>query len=569
MVTRRKRLGATSAARAASAPAVNGTAELNRHAVLLEFRHGLGDLVQLSIVLRHLRAVSADRAIDVVCDSARAFGASGFERQRFGFADPRYHRDSYEQVISIGFEDCMDDVAGFPSTKAYRCVRDVFHLAPVPELFTYAVEIGVPARRRAAEYLGQICGGRDACAGRFPVVLIHYHGFSSRMQKDLATAHVAELVRAARSRNRTVAIFDLDRQCPLVDQHTVFSPLKGHPVWQLPGDADPETMAALIDQAELFIGIDSGPLHLAGATRTPTLGVWTHHHPIRFFDFAANVLHLVPPNHSRMTLGPASLETFRTHYRHSVYGNVCNAMVEEAEKIMVDPVEPIRAESLPIPGLVAKGYTEAYYVEHLNGGLDYLGHGDWQRRYGRWLRDTLCWEGKRVLDVGCACGSILRGLGEAGLIVQGVDVSEYLVDLGRQKWPDMAELMHIADAVNLHMFADGEWEGLHSAQVAEHWRPELVPFILRELGRVTKPGSLFFASFDTSELYERNGRKPETEDPTHVCIKPLAWWHEQLDLAGWEVVTGDFVAKLKDHPEGFLSQYDWDIFVARRRAARE
>ena len=125
-------------------------------------------------------------------------------------------------------------------------------------------------------------------------------------------------------------------------------------------------------------------------------------------------------------------------------------------------------------------------------------------------------------------------------------------------------LMFVCDAVNLHLFADGSWDGLHSAQVAEHWKPELVPFILRELARITVPGGLFFCAFDTEELFARQGRSLEHEDPTHFCIKPMTWWHERLAETGWEVCTAEWEPILRRHPEDFLCRYDWDWFIARR-----
>jgi SAM-dependent methyltransferase len=128
----------------------------------------------------------------------------------------------------------------------------------------------------------------------------------------------------------------------------------------------------------------------------------------------------------------------------------------------------------------------------------------------------------------------------------------------------MAPLLHICDAVNLHLFEDGEWDGIHSAQVAEHWKPKLVPHILEELHRVTSPGGIFFCALDTEELFARQGRTMETEDPTHVCIKPLSWWHEQLALTDWQVCTEEFRPALNGHPESFLKRYDWDWFCARR-----
>ncbi len=51
---------------------------------------------------------------------------------------------------------------------------------------------------------------------------------------------------------------------------------------------------AIITQCQAFIGIDSGPGKCAGATDTPSLVVWTGHHPAPFYDPCPNVTHLVP-----------------------------------------------------------------------------------------------------------------------------------------------------------------------------------------------------------------------------------------------------------------------------------
>ncbi|MEI8380908.1 MAG: class I SAM-dependent methyltransferase [Planctomycetota bacterium] len=139
-----------------------------------------------------------------------------------------------------------------------------------------------------------------------------------------------------------------------------------------------------------------------------------------------------------------------------------------------------------------------------------------------------------------------------------------MIQKGREKWPDMAASLSVCDAVNLHLFTDAKWHGLHSAQAAEHWKPELVPFILRELARVTRPGGLFFCALDTVELFARQNRSMATEDPTHICIQTLQWWHERLSEAGWQVCTADYDEKLRKHPLTFLSRYDWDWFVARK-----
>lgn len=533
--------------------------------ILLEFRHGLGDLVQLSIVLRHIIDANPTAAIDVVCDDAKVLSHTGLERQRFGFHSPRYAQGGWDQVISLDFGDYAGDVPDFPNTKPLRVLLDALFLTPRIDLFRYCLLVRAEARQRAATYLRGICGVDPGPAGRFPVVMIHYQGCSSRMHKDLPHEVVQSLCSAARMRGRSVVILDLERLSPVVDQSTIFSPLNGHPLWQDLGIADPETMGALIDQAELFIGIDSGPLHIAGALDTPSIGVWTHHHPIRFFDIAPNVLHLVPSGHRRFAGGSRSVEAFERLYAHKVYGNVQGAILEEMDRMLEGTHDTPKPSSHALPGLNATSYGEQYYTEHVLAGLDYLGHGDWQREYAAWLADVFNWRGRRVLDVGCACGSVMRGLGHVGVVVQGVDVSEFMIDRGRRKWPDQARLMHVGDAVNLHMFADAEWDGLHSAQVAEHWHPELVPFILAELARVTKPGGLFFCTLDTVELFARNNRDMADEDKTHVCVRELEWWHSLLVGAGWDVVTAEYRDLLAEHAGSFLKRYDWDFFVARRR----
>eukprot|EP00475_Leptophrys_vorax_P021232 TRINITY_DN28958_c0_g1_i5.p1 TRINITY_DN28958_c0_g1~~TRINITY_DN28958_c0_g1_i5.p1 ORF type:complete len:389 (+),score=-31.27 TRINITY_DN28958_c0_g1_i5:135-1169(+) len=245
--------------------------------------------------------------------------------------------------------------------------------------------------------------------------------------------------------------------------------------------------------------------------------------------------------------------------------------------------EPVPPKAAPMPTMTAElsapaveqrperiltsvNYDRQYYEEHQRAGLDYLNFGEWQQRYGRWFVESFGFQGKRVLDVGCACGSILRGLGQAGAVVEGIDLSEHMIELGRQKWPDMAPLLNVADAANLQRFGNSGWHAIHSAQVAEHWEPTQVPRILRELNRIVAPGGLFFCALDTEELFARQNRDMSTEDPTHICVKPRAWWTEQLAQTGWVDVTAEYEPALLDHHDSFLKMYDWDYFIARKDA---
>jgi SAM-dependent methyltransferase len=211
--------------------------------------------------------------------------------------------------------------------------------------------------------------------------------------------------------------------------------------------------------------------------------------------------------------------------------------------------------------LTATTYDRRYYEEHKAADLDYLVYGDWQQRYGRWLVDALELRDRVVLDVGCACGSIANGIREAGaLYVAGVDLSEHMIGLGREQFPGVA--LHTCDAVNLHVFGAGMFDCVHSAQSAEHWRPELVRAILGELRRETRPGGWLVMALDTPELYERQGRSILNEDPTHVCVRSLDWWEERLQGADWVRQLPTRLTARPDYVEHFKAN-DWDLLLAR------
>jgi 2-polyprenyl-3-methyl-5-hydroxy-6-metoxy-1,4-benzoquinol methylase len=212
-------------------------------------------------------------------------------------------------------------------------------------------------------------------------------------------------------------------------------------------------------------------------------------------------------------------------------------------------------------------FDEAYYREHKEAGLDYLAFGPWQQQYGRWFVECFGLKGKRVLDLGCACGSILRGLGEAGAFACGVDVSEHMVRLAVEAHPHLSAVMRVGDAAELgELYGPQTFDAIHCAQVAEHWKPEKVVTILRECRRVLRPGGLFFVCLDTTEMYERQGRKLENEDPTHWCVRPVKWWQDLFHTQGFEDETEQWKEILEKHPESMSARYDWDYFVVRRRA---
>ncbi|MEZ6069362.1 MAG: class I SAM-dependent methyltransferase [Pirellulales bacterium] len=216
--------------------------------------------------------------------------------------------------------------------------------------------------------------------------------------------------------------------------------------------------------------------------------------------------------------------------------------------------------------LRAQAYGEAYYREHAEAGCDYAAYGDFERRYGRAVVDTFGWEGRTLLDVGCACGAQLRGIVHAGAFAgYGVDLNEHMITLGRRQWGDELRLS-VCDAVDLHGFPDAVFDAVHSHQSAEHWRPQHVQFILTELLRVTRPGGRLVVNLDTTEIEQSGARKDDSleHDPTHVCIRPLSWWREHLVAAGWDDETDRWQTATLTINE-VMGQRAWAWFVGQRK----
>jgi FkbM family methyltransferase len=297
--------------------------------VLIQFRHGLGDAVQLTAVLTHLRHYHPDWHVEV---GALVGKHSAFHGQcRRAFALDREHPNlaRYDQVLDLAWDECHACYADWPSTKVERCLLEVFRLRPVVELCGYVLRPGDSALQAARRYLEKVCnGGPSRPGGRFPAVLIHYEGNTSRDRKDIPVEIVRRLCDDIIQAGAVPVILDWDRRSPLPDGERVHCPDVHAELWGGTGTGDAESLAALIEQSALVVGVDSGPLHVAGATTTPTIGVWRGHHPVHFFALADNVTHLVPESHAGLLRGDraAGEAFFRTHYRHQEYRDLENAL---------------------------------------------------------------------------------------------------------------------------------------------------------------------------------------------------------------------------------------------------
>jgi hypothetical protein len=127
-----------------------------------------------------------------------------------------------------------------------------------------------------------------------PVVLLHTKANTSQQRKSLPDPVALDLYRCLLDRfDGTIVLLDWDNRAPRMPSYRV------RHMEEL-GPCPTETLVALLAQADLLVGVDSGPLHLARFTELPTVGVWMPgHYPTTYSIPRAQQLNVVLADHTR------------------------------------------------------------------------------------------------------------------------------------------------------------------------------------------------------------------------------------------------------------------------------
>lgn len=307
--------------------------------ILIKFRHGLGDAIQLTSVLNHLANVRPSWRIDVAALVGKHSAYYGICHQVFILDREEVDNSHYARVVNLDWPECPSCYADWPSTKAERCLVEMLHVTPRPELCRYVIRPREEAFYKAHRYFQQFCKVGAGDDGRYPIVLIHYEGNTSADRKNLSVELVRALCEQIIQSGAIPVILDWDRRSPLPDGQRIHNPHTDLDLWGGTGTGDAEVLAALTQLSALMIGVDSGPLHVAGATSTPTIAVWTGHHPLHYFSLADNVVHLVPANHESLLRGDraSGLKFFEKHYHYETYQDLGAALQAAIRQRLQDP----------------------------------------------------------------------------------------------------------------------------------------------------------------------------------------------------------------------------------------
>lgn len=133
---------------------------------------------------------------------------------------------------------------------------------------------------------------------------------------------------------------------------------------------------------------------------------------------------------------------------------------------------------------------------------------DWWNSSKRWVRtlrnmvpgrlayfdEFIDWEGKAVLDIGCAGGFMAEALDARGARVTGIDPAEKAIAAARRHAEEEDREIRYDVGVGEDLpYDDGAFDAVVSVDVLEHVSD--LGQVVREVARVLKPGGTFF--FDT------------------------------------------------------------------------
>lgn len=272
-------------------------------------------------MLQHLQKYRPDWELFLLAKRGKHSAGTGYCSRIWHDQEPAPDRKDFDRCFDLGWYENYNAYADVPSTKVTSCLRDVFKMDVDPALLRYKLNIRPEDFIEARRYLDSI-GCTYGADGRANAVVIHYEGNTSTGKKNLGHGEAKIICGIAQDTGHIPIILDWDRRSPIPDQKRIFNPRVGkNDLWGSFGSGDALRIAALISLCRLFVGIDSGPQKCAGATDTPSIGVWTGHSPVQFMDLCPHFIHLVPDNWR--TIPPCNVphvaDYFANHYRFETY----------------------------------------------------------------------------------------------------------------------------------------------------------------------------------------------------------------------------------------------------------
>lgn len=216
----------------------------------------------------------------------------------------------------------------------------------------------------------------------------------------------------------------------------------------------------------------------------------------------------------------------------------------------------VRAEELGKARTEDLNYGQDYW-DSLDGGAGYTDSVIWED-LAHIIKELYCYDsegndissGRRLVDVGCAHGWLVKHMRRRGLETFGLDISDWAISQSEPYVKEFLQSWDMTDSSSAPGFGFGTCDFLTCFETLEHIPEELVDESLKSISLLMKDGGKALLSIC---LVDTPGWET---DPTHVTIKTRQWWVEKLNDAGFLVEQSDLdwvksFRMFKHHPGVF------------------
>lgn len=168
----------------------------------------------------------------------------------------------------------------------------------------------------------------------------------------------------------------------------------------------------------------------------------------------------------------------------------------------------------------ASFYNEDYFKPRKEGGTGTFGEPfTWEFEGERRIKTagTLIekYEPKKVLDVGCAKGFLVKALLQKQVFAYGCDISKWAV---KHCEPEVEERLKVSDIRFGLPYTEGEFDLVYSNHTLEHIEMEYLDKVVSEMYRVTD--KWIEIGVPVTLGYEND----PWGDPSHVTYMPISYW---------------------------------------------
>lgn len=280
--------------------------------------YGLGDAVAMSSVLRHVRKYRPNLTLCFQAEEGYHLIGKGIVDHYFAYGD-KHPIEGYDGEVLMTLYEVWHGFTNKPNTRVTSCLRQHMGIEWDSSCGRYEIHVDEEIYKSTKKLLSAI---KPHNSQDLECVAIHYQGDSLPNRKNLSHQQAYDLCRMVMDLGKIPVLIDWRDRSPLPYTYKIptLGKIMGAALW----GRNPEVNCALISQCSAFIGIDSGPAKCASATETPSLIIWTGHHPAPFHDPAPNTTHLVPSNvHSFAPVNnnPGVVEWFEDNYNTREYIN--------------------------------------------------------------------------------------------------------------------------------------------------------------------------------------------------------------------------------------------------------